>query len=311
VVQMLMNGRWQYQDAGIMDRGHLRFFTAVEIREMIEQAGLEMAGMGPLSAMPERELPLNPDGTLSLQRATIGPLDEGEYHDFLTYQYVAVAGKPDADRLAKARRALEARENETAYMLAQEAYGVDESERLQIMAKALARLGKLGDAEALYKKALEMKPGNASIKSDLGILYIAMNRQSEAKPYLEEAIEQDGDNDAALGALGLVHRVEGVLDRAFECFGKALEANFENRALITHLIEVADTLGRLAEIENLVHRFADFYPSNHDLAYSYAVLLAKLGKVPEAQDRLKDLLLLTPDHQPARQFLDSLKENEK
>lgn len=42
VLQMLLRGRWDYEDAGIMDRTHVHFFTKATIIEMIEAAGFEV-----------------------------------------------------------------------------------------------------------------------------------------------------------------------------------------------------------------------------------------------------------------------------
>lgn len=38
----LLFGRWDYNDAGILDRTHLRFFTLKAAKEMIEKAGYEI-----------------------------------------------------------------------------------------------------------------------------------------------------------------------------------------------------------------------------------------------------------------------------
>ena len=40
VVRGLLGGRWEYTDAGILDRTHLRFFTRETILELFEEAGL-------------------------------------------------------------------------------------------------------------------------------------------------------------------------------------------------------------------------------------------------------------------------------
>ena len=47
VLHGLVQGTWTYQDAGVLDRTHLRFFTLLEIARMFEQAGLliEFIGM--------------------------------------------------------------------------------------------------------------------------------------------------------------------------------------------------------------------------------------------------------------------------
>jgi methionine biosynthesis protein MetW len=38
----LLRGRWDYEDAGILDRTHLRFYTRKTAREMLDQAGFEV-----------------------------------------------------------------------------------------------------------------------------------------------------------------------------------------------------------------------------------------------------------------------------
>jgi len=44
VLAELLQGRWTYQDAGILDKTHLRFFTKQEIQKMMETAGFNILG---------------------------------------------------------------------------------------------------------------------------------------------------------------------------------------------------------------------------------------------------------------------------
>lgn len=44
-IKNLLNGYWEYEDAGILDRTHLRFFTCRSIQEMVQDAGLELVCM--------------------------------------------------------------------------------------------------------------------------------------------------------------------------------------------------------------------------------------------------------------------------
>ncbi len=92
VIRALGDGRWEYQDAGILDRTHLRFFTAVEMQKLFADAGYEVVKLLPLSRAVG--IPRNPDGTVTAGKVTIGPLDEAEYQDLLTYQYLIVGRKP-------------------------------------------------------------------------------------------------------------------------------------------------------------------------------------------------------------------------
>ena len=46
VIWRLLRGRWDYRERGILDRGHLRFFTRHGIRDLFEQAGLTVDHIG-------------------------------------------------------------------------------------------------------------------------------------------------------------------------------------------------------------------------------------------------------------------------
>lgn len=45
VVKNLLNGYWEYEDAGILDRTHLRFFTRKSIEQMMTEVGLKIERM--------------------------------------------------------------------------------------------------------------------------------------------------------------------------------------------------------------------------------------------------------------------------
>lgn len=46
VISELLNGSFTYQDSGILDRTHLRFFTKAEIIKMFSRAGYEILDIG-------------------------------------------------------------------------------------------------------------------------------------------------------------------------------------------------------------------------------------------------------------------------
>jgi hypothetical protein len=47
----LLLGRWDYQDTGIMDRTHLRFYTAKSWRRLLETGGYRVESLQPAEAM--------------------------------------------------------------------------------------------------------------------------------------------------------------------------------------------------------------------------------------------------------------------
>jgi len=76
VLPLVFGGRWDYQDAGIMDRTHLRFFTKSTASELIFRAGFCLSSVSPLIGGRWRVL----------SRMSGHLLDE-----FLAIQYVFVA----------------------------------------------------------------------------------------------------------------------------------------------------------------------------------------------------------------------------
>jgi 2-polyprenyl-3-methyl-5-hydroxy-6-metoxy-1,4-benzoquinol methylase len=46
---LVVKGRWDYTDAGILDRTHLRFFTKATMRELFEASGFRVESITPLT----------------------------------------------------------------------------------------------------------------------------------------------------------------------------------------------------------------------------------------------------------------------
>lgn len=90
-VAMLAEGRWTYEEEGILSRSHLRFFTAPEVTRLLNSSGFETRGFAALRGAAPEELPLDAQGHLRVGRVTIGPLDGAEYKSFLTEEYVVLA----------------------------------------------------------------------------------------------------------------------------------------------------------------------------------------------------------------------------
>lgn len=81
----LLNGNFTYQDSGILDRTHLRFFTKGEIQKMFSRAGYEIADMG------NTRIWINEDQQKLIQ--TLCTLSTSQADAFMAYQYLVKAKK--------------------------------------------------------------------------------------------------------------------------------------------------------------------------------------------------------------------------
>ncbi len=87
VFRMMLLGHWTYEDAGILDRTHLRFFTRTEILLLLRQIGLE-----PQEVFASRDSETEQDQAFIAQLAALMPpgVDAQELHAF---QWKVVAQK--------------------------------------------------------------------------------------------------------------------------------------------------------------------------------------------------------------------------
>ena len=80
--ELVVKGRWEYKDSGIMDRGHLRFFTRKSFIRLLDKSGL---------------IPVHTDRIFSLKGSRIFDLITlGLFRDMLTAQYIFIARKRQA-----------------------------------------------------------------------------------------------------------------------------------------------------------------------------------------------------------------------
>ncbi len=308
VPAMLSEGGWTYMDAGILDSTHLRFFTRTSLYQLVAEAGLEVADLLPLNMRTPEHVPREPDGSLQLGKLRIDDLSDEEYQEFLVYQYCVLACHPGQDRLARAREALAAKQNEAAYTYAIDAVDADPFERHRILATALARLGRLDNAEVAYREALEMRD-SPEVAAELGTLLVGMNRSDEAVPLLESALAAQPNNERALGALGLVRLQEGDIETGYALLHQAASASYDFRGLVKPLIQAAHSLRRLEEVALLVHGFAEFYPGDLDLACDYAEVLIALGQDDAARQRLDLVQVFDPDNARASELMGKLSQS--
>jgi len=94
----LLRGTWEYADAGVLDRGHLRFFTRREGERLVAQAGLALVGTRAIYWQPVEGLdaPAAGPAWVQLEEFRISGLSADTVRDLWAGQIVYAARKGEA-----------------------------------------------------------------------------------------------------------------------------------------------------------------------------------------------------------------------
>ncbi len=95
IINSLVNGRWSYEEAGLLDSTHIRFFTLHEIINMFSISGLSPEIVEYILNPP---LDLNTlkdtDNIISLEKVILRGLSKAEVIKLFAYQYLVAGKKP-------------------------------------------------------------------------------------------------------------------------------------------------------------------------------------------------------------------------
>ncbi len=104
-----------------------------------------------------------------------------------------------------------------------------------------ARLGRLGDAEACFRRALAIDPNLVDANSNLGLALANQSRHGEAIVFYRKALAREPRHAETWSRLGLALAREHKLDEAIPCFRQAvaLRPNGEGLAFLYHQLQHA------------------------------------------------------------------------
>ncbi|MFF4788618.1 class I SAM-dependent methyltransferase [Streptomyces sp. NPDC001276] len=98
IVQALVNGRWDYLDAGILDRTHLRFFTRSTFEESLIHAGFTVTGCN-FTMLPQHASLVDFSNPASKRikagKLIFEDLNQAELMGLAAYQWIFSAKSPE------------------------------------------------------------------------------------------------------------------------------------------------------------------------------------------------------------------------
>lgn len=159
---------------------------------------------------------------------------------------------------------------------------------------ALRSLGRLDEARACYERALAWDPGSSATHGNLGVVLNAQGEVEEAIAHCRQAIALDAANAAAHSTLGSAMAAQGRIEEARACFEKAAELQPELAELQLNLGRALRMLGRLDEALARLRRAAELAPRSVDAHNELAVVFQARGELEAALAAAREAIGLDP-----------------
>ena len=159
----------------------------------------------------------------------------------------------------------------------------------------LQYLGKLKDAELLYRKAIELNPNYAVAYLNLGSILRDLGNLQEAELSTRKAIELKPDYAEAHYNLGNLLRDLGNLQEAEFSYREAIEIKPNYADAYSNLGSIMRDLGNLQDAELSTRKAIQLNPHFADAHFNLGNILKDLGKLKDAEVSTRKAIELNPD----------------
>ncbi|EJL81387.1 Flp pilus assembly protein TadD [Polaromonas sp. CF318] len=171
------------------------------------------------------------------------------------------------------------------------------------LANLLQGRRQLVEAEASYRRALELKPDFADAHYNLGVLLSGTARMAEAEASLRRALEFKPDFANAHYNLGTLLRSSGRLPEAEAAYRQALKFNPDFADAHNDLGVLLRSCERLPEAETAFRHALAVRPDFADAHYNLGLLLQNGKRLSEAEAAYRRSLEFKPDFADAHYHL--------
>ncbi len=161
------------------------------------------------------------------------------------------------------------------------------------------KVGRLAEAEALYRQILAVEPQHAGAWHHLGLLASQMGRPELAVASIHKALTLAPSDPAAHGNLGEIYRTMGRLKDAVASFHRALEIAPDSPVIANNLGLALTAQGQLREAVGQFRRIIALLPDSAIAHHNLAGALCRLRQFDEAIAADRQAIALQPDYAEA------------
>jgi protein O-GlcNAc transferase len=165
---------------------------------------------------------------------------------------------------------------------------------------ALKEQGRLDEAVGCYRRAIELRPELPEAHANLGAALQEQGWLDDAIVCCRRAIALKPDFPLAHNNLGTVLMEQRRLDEAIDCYRRAIDLNPNFQNALTNLGTALQEQGLLDEAVGYYHRAIDVNPDLPSPHYFLGLLYDRLGEREGALACYRRALALKPDYAEAR-----------
>ena len=175
----------------------------------------------------------------------------------------------------------------------------DYAEAINDLGVVLFAKGDLEAAIAQYRKALEIQPGSAKIRYNLGNALALHGKLDEAIAQYRKALEIAPDDLEVFNNLGMALGKNGQLDEAIAQYRKALDIAPDNAKALNNLGVVFLTKGDLQGAIAQYRKALQVQPDNAETLRNLGNALLAKGDPEQAAEQYRKALKIAPDNAEA------------
>ena len=159
----------------------------------------------------------------------------------------------------------------------------------------LSRTLKWDEAQAAYERVAELDPDFPGVWNNLGNNAVWQASYQEALGYFERELENE-PAPVPWASMGRVHRELGNIDSARYAFEKAIELDSTYLSAYVSYAKLMEDEGEYDRALAIAEQAAGVAPNSVDVEYLQGALLARVGRVEEAVERLEVVTEAWPWH---------------
>jgi len=184
----------------------------------------------------------------------------------------------------------------------------DFPEAYNVLGNTLMALGRLVEAKASYRQALQLHPDWADVQSNLGNALQNLGRLNEAADCYRHALQIRPDCAEAFNGLGGTLHKLGQLEGAEASYRRALQFNPNWSEVYSNLSNTLLELGRLEEAEASCRHALRIKPDVEGAHYNLGKILQELNRLDEAEASYRRALQFNPEYADALNNLGTVQQ---